>query len=161
MKASYLIAGHWQTIIGEEFRQPGNTRWWAFFELYMTIAKQWNDVYVCITTAVIDGDVGEDGARIRRLEAMMTDCEIRAQLRLEIAFVVIVAKPLVQATYNLEGDGPCSLIAYDQLMNCKLWFDTNFEELSFPFLADEIETAVQELSPILFDNNDVLAIDTL
>ena len=157
MRASYLIAQHCFNIIKQEFRQPGNTRWWAFYELYVIFCKHWNDVYVCISTAVMDGDVGEVGARINRLVAMMTDCTIRAELRLEIAFVVIVAKPLVQATYNLEGDGPCSLIAYDQLMICKNWFEAHFEELTFPELQEEIELAVEVLSPLKFRNNDVIA----
>ena len=78
-----------------------------------------------------------------------------------MAFVIIVAKPLVECTYLLEGDGPCALIAYDELLKCKIWFDTNFEHLTFPYLLQEIDVAVQVLSPISFDNNNEAATDNL
>lgn len=154
-KSSYLFSQHWFSIIGQKFRQPGNTRWWATYELYNIICINWNDIYTCITTAVVDGDVGEDGARVNRLNETITNDIFRAQLRLELAFVVIVAKPLVQATYLLEGDGPCSLIAYDLLMKCKVWFELHYQELTFPNLLSEIDVAVEVLSPIMFNNDDV------
>ena len=96
-----------------------------------------------------------------RLVQMMTDDISRANLRLELSLVVIVAAPLVKATYNLEGDGPCSLIAYKQLLNCKVWFETHLQHLTFPYLLEEIENAVQVLSPLQFNNDDVLARESL
>ena len=160
-KSSYLFSQHWLIHIGEEFRQPGNTRWWATYELYVRLATNWDDVYTSITTAIIDGDVGEDGARVNRLNTLVTDDISRAKLRLEIAFVVIVAKPLVQTNYLLEGDGPCSLIAYDSLIQCKIWFESNFQDLSFPSLLQEIDLAVLVLSPLSFNNDDLICKQTL
>ncbi|KAJ1442023.1 hypothetical protein B484DRAFT_464399 [Ochromonadaceae sp. CCMP2298] len=58
----------------------------------------------------------------------------RALIELQLALIVIVAKPLVEATYLLEGDGATSLIAYDQIMRIDRWFRTHMPNMTFPGL---------------------------
>jgi hypothetical protein len=69
-------------------------------------------------------------------------------LLLELSVVVIVAKPLVQATYTLEGDGPCAIIAYNMVKNVESWFNINVEHLSFPGLGEAITQCAISIAPI-------------
>mmetsp|Transcript_15645 Transcript_15645/g.26116 ORF Transcript_15645/g.26116 Transcript_15645/m.26116 type:complete len:288 (-) Transcript_15645:146-1009(-) len=57
---------------------------------------------------------------------------ILATLKLELAIVTIVAKPLIQVTYLLEGDSCTTAVAYDLIMQCKSWFDVYTPRLDFP-----------------------------
>jgi hypothetical protein len=71
----------------------------------------------------------------------------------ELNVVVIVAKPLVQATYTLEGDGPCAIIAYDMVKNVESWFNVNVEHLSFPGLGEAITHCAISVAPISHGGN--------
>ena len=79
--------------------------------------------------------VTEDGACIGRLEEIMLSSEQRALLKLELAVVVITARPLVQATYTMEHDGPTTLIAYDLIQTVNSWFSLHMPALTFPGLS--------------------------
>jgi hypothetical protein len=109
-------------VVGATFKHPGPTRWWATYELYVRILDDFALVMRFITNAIELGGLTDDGARIRRLVQIATDKSYRARLHLELAVVVAVAKPLVEATYLLEGNGPLALIAYDQVMRIKKHF---------------------------------------
>ena len=48
-------------------------------------------------------------------------------------------KPLVEATYILEGDGPCAIIAYSLLRELELWFQVHSQEVTYPGMAQAID----------------------
>lgn len=79
--------------------------------------------------AIPEGGLTDDGARIRRLIQVIDDREMLARLHLELSVVVAVAKPLVEATYLLEGNGPLGLIAYDQVMRIKSFLNYTEKKL--------------------------------
>jgi hypothetical protein len=91
--------------------------------------------------------------RIPRLVETITNPVDKAWLFLELATVAIVARPLVLATYKLEGDGPLGIIAFDELENLKTWFNIHMLELTFPGLPEAISVCVNELAPISYGND--------
>jgi hypothetical protein len=104
---------YWERVFNIKWRNPGNTRWWSRFEIILFLHCNWNEFIRFITTAETIGEV--TGNKIGRLKAVIDDPGLCAFLKLEVAVVSIVCKKLIQMTYVLEGDGPCSLIAYDCL----------------------------------------------
>ena len=66
-----------------------------------------------IRTASVEGGIEPGNARINRLTATMTNHVDLAFIKLEIDAVAIICKRLIEATYELEGDGPCGIIAYE------------------------------------------------
>ena len=123
----------------------GNTRWWATYELYSNIKLVWNDCCSCIMTAIGDGEVGDYGARINRLKDTIQNPLTVNILKFQLAIVVITAKPLVEATYKLEGDGPCSIIAYDILNHLSIWFETYLPQMTFPGIELYISEYTQSI----------------
>jgi hypothetical protein len=149
MKDSYKCSTHWATIFGVYFQHPGKTRWWATYDrVYAVIYERFDDFYTFITTAVADGDVGESGARIQRLLEAVNNVTKRAWLKLEVAATTIVMKPLIQATYTLEGRGPCSLIAYEILKSLESWFCVHTPTLSYPGLQKSIIECIETLKSV-------------
>jgi hypothetical protein len=57
----------------------------------------------CLLCAVGDGGVGDDGARIKRLQGILKDPQQYARLTSQLHIIAIVAKKCVEATYILEG----------------------------------------------------------
>ena len=80
-------------------------------------------VLVFLKNAITEGGLTDDGARIKRLLQVINDRELFARLHLELSVVVAVAKPLVEATYLLEGNGPLALIPYDQVIRIKTFIE--------------------------------------
>ena len=111
-KESYSLRSHWYKVTGKHFVHPGNTRWWAYYDLYEEIRSLWTCFITFVMTAVADGNVGESGSRIRRLSTTVNDPVSRTFLKLELDVVVISMKPFVETTYILEGKGPCAIVAY-------------------------------------------------
>ena len=54
--------------------------------------------------------------------------------------VVNVAKPMVEATYLPEGNGPLALIAYDQVMRVKRFFELHKDKASYPDVPSTMST---------------------
>ena len=90
--------------------------------------------------------VTEDGACINRLEATITDTVSRATLKLELAVVVIVARPLVQGTYTMEGDSVTTLIGYDLIQQVNTWFVIHTPGLTFPGLEEAMADCAVSLN---------------
>lgn len=147
-QSSYGFKKHWKTTLQESFKQPGNTRWWATFELFAVLKKKWDLVIECIKTASTAQNISEEGARLRNLTEAVTNPQRVAWLELEVATVVIVAEPLVRATYILEGDGPCAIVAFDIVNDLLIWFQYHVQPLSFPALTDAMEKCVFKLGLI-------------
>jgi hypothetical protein len=111
--------------------------------------KNWTLFIVFARTAVSDGNVGESGSRIRRLVTAVDNAETLAWLKLETDVVVITMKPFVEATYLLEGKGPCAIIAYDMVVKIDKWFSTHEINLTFPGM----EVAVTSCWTTLLETN--------
>ena len=85
-----------------------STRWWSQFEVIHSVLKTFSDVKKSLerddlppaTTKLLE--VLDDPARTRKLN-------------IKKATTVDVMEPFVKATYKLEGDGPLSVEAYQQL----------------------------------------------
>lgn len=127
MHQSLAAAAYWTPVVGATFKHSGPTRWWATYELYVRILADFELVMKFIKNAVEFGGLIDDGPRIRRLVQIATDKSFCARLHLELAVVVAVAKPLVEATYLLEGNGPLALIAFYQVMRFKRHFEIHKE----------------------------------
>jgi len=148
IKESYHTKTHWLNVLGFQFRHPGNTRWFGTYEVYVVIKENFEAFYLFVTTAVLDGEVDEGGVRIGRLNATLTNEESRAWLRLEAEISSIVMKPLVEATYILEGKGPCAIIAYDLIKKTEAWFDFHTPQLSYPGVPEAMQVCTDSLTSI-------------
>ena len=131
-KGSYALRAHWAKVTRKEFVHPGNTRWWAFYDLYVEIRDLWSEFLVFVMTAVADGNIGESGSRITRLLGTINNPAQRSWLKLELDIVVITIKPFVETTYILEGKGPCAIVAYDLIMKIENRFIVHMESLTLP-----------------------------
>lgn len=139
-------------VIGETFKHPGPTRWWATYELYVRLLRDFKKVLSFLRNATLEGGLTDDGARIRRLIQMINDRESCARLHLELIVVVAVAKPLVEATYLLEGNGPLALIAYDQVMRVKAYFELHKDGATWPGVPAALADYTAEMAAIQGDD---------
>ena len=144
-KESYSVRDHWLKVLGFAFEQPGNTRWWAFYKVYCAFHSNWKEFLQFIRTAVQDGNAGESGARINRLLDIINNPVTLAWLKLEVDVVVVSMKPFVEATYILEGKGPCGIIAYDMIQKIESWYSVHLVNLSFPGLDSSIDVCWSDL----------------
>lgn len=103
--------------------------------MYVRLLKNFDKVKEFVLTAVKDGGLLSDGSRINRMTKAVNDKRSCATLYLELSTVVAVAKPLVEATYLLEGNGPLALIAYDQVCRIKKFFELHKDNASWPGVA--------------------------
>jgi hAT family C-terminal dimerisation region len=145
-KESYALRDHWFKVMGTQFLHPGNTRWWSYYKLYCDLKDNWTLFLVFLHTAVVDGNVGENGSRIRRLLAIINNPVQLAWLKLELDVIVVTMRPFVQATYLLEGKGPCAIIAYDTIMRIDNWFLTHTTDMTFSNMEEAIQTCNDALT---------------
>ena len=145
----------WLDVFHERWRNPGNTRWWCKFELTTKIYEEF-PVFVRYINGmnddedVMEGDDGRKfiGKRIGRLKDIINNTTKRLSLKLEAAVVSIVFKRVVEATFILEGDGPCSIITYDMIMDLLEFFEDNIdipnEQLNFHLLEPVLNECMKE-----------------
>ena len=50
-----------------------------------------------------------------KLRKILDDVTSNVKLQMELAIMVDAMEPFVQATFNLEGDGPLVLLAYEEI----------------------------------------------
>lgn len=120
--------------------------------MYVRLLDDFALVIKFIINAIEFGGLTDDGARIRRLVQIATDKSFCARLHLELAVVVAVAKPLVEATYLLEGNGPLALIAYDQVMRVKKHFEIHKENATWPGVPEAITQYTVEMAEVVGDD---------
>jgi len=119
-------------VIETEFCDPNATRWWSKYEVWAFISIYFDEVCQCILSANVVGDVPENGARITRLIALISNDEHRAKLQLEVRIVALVCMPLVESTYVLEGKGPLATMAYKIIKRIEYWFRVHNVDLTYP-----------------------------
>ena len=69
----------------------------------------------------------------------------KAILKLEVAVVVIVFKPCVEATYLLEGDNCFSLVTFEVIQRLNAWVGDHLVALTFPGLDAAVNDAAVAL----------------
>ena len=86
-----------------------STRWWSQFEVIHSMLKTFSDVKKFLERYDLPP------ATSTKLLQVLDDPAKTRKLKIEIATTVDAMEPFVKATYKLEGDGPLSLEAYQQL----------------------------------------------
>ena len=86
-----------------------STRWWSQFEVIHSMLKTFSGVKKFLERADFP-----PATSTKLLQALDDPAKTR-KLKFEIATTVDAMEPFLKATYKLEGDGPLSLEAYQQL----------------------------------------------
>ena len=86
-----------------------STRWWSQFEVIHSMLKTFSDV-----KKLLERDDLPPATSTKLLQVLNDPAKTR-KLKIEIATTVDAMEPFVKTTYKLEGDGPLSLEAYQQL----------------------------------------------
>ena len=100
----------WKTTTGIPIRSYCETRWWTKWEVFHQLSQFFGDVQGFVT----ENQVISPTITARMLE-MLWDDNTKRSLRLQLAAMVDIGRPLVEAMYNLEGDGPFVFACYEQL----------------------------------------------
>ena len=70
---------------------------------------------------------------------------------------------LIKATYDLEGDSCCSLVAYETIVGCQEWLNTHTDHLTFPgvheVLADYVDKVMDGEDQLRGKDRDTLIED--
>ena len=106
-----------------------------------------------IETATTEGQI--EGNLIVKLQDAIRDPQQKAIIRFEAAVIAKTCSPLIKATYTLEGDSCCSLIAYDIIQGLNDWFDVHLDTVSFEGLPEEIVITALEVANVPEQNADV------
>ena len=115
------------------FQKPNKTRWWTRWEAAEFLRKNLHRVVTFLTTKHPGGWEPKSFVALRD---MHRDKDFWATLMLQLAAVSDVGKPLVSATYRLEGNKLIILDAYDIIHSLELRMRSN----SFPIVARLVET---------------------
>ena len=99
----------WKSQTGISILSFSNTRWWSRFELIKQVRDMFGDVVLFLKN--------EDLTTVtaQRLRTIMDDMPSLRKLKMEIAIMVDAMEPFVKVTYDLEGDGPLVLFAYQKI----------------------------------------------
>ena len=87
----------------------------------------------------------ERSIRMQRIVSIMEQLEKRCLLKFELGILSIVCDKLIKATYDLEGDSCCSLVAYDTIVDCQEWFNTRTDHLTFPDVSEVLADNVDKI----------------
>ncbi len=96
----------WTTLTGLSYSA---TRW---FEVLDRAFKAFGDVCTFLNDPALPPATS---SKIRAIRAILSDVHKYRKLKMELAMLVDAMTPFVQATYNLEGDGPLVLTAYREI----------------------------------------------
>ncbi len=100
----------WREVTGKSMRQLSPTRWWSRWEVIDQCLEYFGDIHPFVR------DHPDVGARLHdRLMVLLDDDDFMKLLKLEMAIVVDLGVHFVKATYDLEGDGPLAVSAYQIL----------------------------------------------
>ena len=110
----------WKTTTGLSIRTYSETRWWSRWE----VIEQVHNVYGDIQGFLENNDMAP--ATKEKLLNLLRHPQKRVLLKVEIAAIVDAGRPLVRATYILEGDGPLVLQCYEELSKVSASFSTAY-----------------------------------
>ncbi len=148
---------HCKTYVDKEIRKPSATRWWSTWELFAMLlsdVQQQDGSMVSVFKRLVEAFRGavdargaisidgvfEDSVRVRTLVAFAQNEEAVENVMIELAVAVGVFRPFVQATYALEGAGPCVLEVAVWFRYLASFWSTHEPTLSFPKVRDVLES---------------------
>ena len=99
----------WRTRTGLPCPSYSATRWWSKFE----VMHQLHDTFGDIAGFVRECDL--PSATASKLLEVLNDQGKLRKLKMELAITIDAMHPFVKFTYELEGDGPLVLIAYERI----------------------------------------------
>ena len=99
----------WKATTGISVRTYSDTRWWSRWE----VMEQVYNVYGGIEGFLRNNDMAP--ATKEKLLDLLSHPQKRLLLKMEFAVVIDAGRPLVEATYMLEGDGPLLFKCYEEL----------------------------------------------
>ena len=106
IKAKFL----WKQQTGRAMVSYSATRWWSKWETFKQLMLQFGDIEPFLNR---NADLGRSSRP--KLLAILSDQEKLKRLKLELAAVIDWGEVFVKATYNLEGNGPLSFTAYEEV----------------------------------------------
>jgi len=152
---SQAFKAHVRRFLPTPPRKPSATRWWSTWELYDFLLKRDDApgspsnfeklLTACREALNADGDVAvdgvfEDSVRVRRLHDFAQNATRVENVSLELAVVVEVFRPFVQATYALEGAGCCVLEVSHWFRRLASFWRTFEPSLAFLNVRERIES---------------------
>ncbi len=159
---SSAFSAHVLNYVVHPLRKPSATRWWSTYELYaqlLSLARppvlpplpvpppppkmHFDKLIEALQNAHEAEGVTEDSLRVRRLKEWANNPLEVQEVLLQMRTLTSYAKPFVQATYALEGDGPCSLEVYHHLQELREHLAAHEPSLSFPGLRPCIEESAR------------------
>ncbi len=153
---SSAFSAHVLSYVTKPIRKPSATRWWSTFELYAQLLSLmpptvppgpplmlFDKLVEALQNANAADGVMEDSLRVRRLKDWASNPLEVHEVLLQMRALTAYAKPFVQATYALEGDGPCSLEVYHHLLELRHHLALHEPSLSFPGLRPCIEESAR------------------
>jgi hypothetical protein len=105
----------WRARSGKNPKRQSTTRWWSHYEVAASVYANWSRVGDWLKDMKAQ-DVSP--AFVDKMMEIKDDADASVKLSLELTAMVEAAKPFVQATYRLEGDGFLAINAYAELMAC-------------------------------------------
>ncbi len=100
----------WRAQTGRAMKSHSKTRWWSRWEIVNQLLELFGDIQPFLER---NSDIGP--CNRSKMLAILQDPQKKAYFMVEMAIVVDTGRHFVQATYNLEGDGPLVLKCYEQL----------------------------------------------
>ena len=97
----------WQTQTGLSAPSFSSTRWWSKFE----VIAQIHDAFGDVTTFLQNDDL--PSTTVTKMSEILNNPGMCRKFKIELAVTVDAMAAFVKATYNLEGDGPLALMAYE------------------------------------------------
>ena len=127
----------WRNLALTVFPSYCDTRWWSEYEeiLYMFVHTDLRDTFILDAK---HGDLDKSSYVNTYYNFTINsgdEGELWELAELEMCAVVEGGRPLVQATYFLEGDGLCILYCYDWLMHLDTTFNVGYYPLIDEFIA--------------------------
>ena len=110
----------WKTTTGLSIRTYSETRWWSRWE----VIEQVHNLYGDIQGFLENNEMAP--ATKEKLLSLLCHPQKRVLLKVEIAAIVDAGRPLVKATYILEGDGPLVVQCYEELSKVSASFSTAY-----------------------------------
>ena len=105
---SFKAQAIWKQQTGRTISSFSATRWWSKWEVMNQILELFGDIENFLKAP----EEFSGNTRAKLLEYFATP-QKRHGLKVELAAVIDVGKPFVQATYKLEGDGPVAIECYE------------------------------------------------
>ena len=85
------------------------TRWWSKYEVIAQLHAAFSNVMSFLQTSELPATT------VRKMTDILNNAGLYRKLKIELAVTVDAMGAFVKATYDLEGDGPLSLTAYERI----------------------------------------------